>query len=380
MKQVINNDEIYLDHQATTPVDYRVLDAMLPYFSNEFANPHGNTYTLSTRARNAVEISRQQIAVAVGASPQEIYFTGSATESNNLALFGTALASKKKRIAIVATEHKSVIEPAIRLRSQGYQVDVFKVAKNGILNPEHVRIALKNDTIVLSVMLVNNEIGVIQPVGEIAQICREKGVLIHCDCAQALGKISVNLDNLGVDLATFSSHKAYGPKGIGAIYIRQKPKVLIKPLILGGGQEGGLRSGTLPVPLCVGFGIAASLVKEHLKTDVKRINELTGKLYDGICKVKPDILLNGDPDKLAPGCLSVSFPGYRGESLIEALSGIACSLGSSCDATSTNTSHVLRGIGLSKVLADSTLRFGIGRGTDMKQIRAALDIIENTFT
>ena len=372
-------DVIYLDHQATTPVDSRVLDAMLPYFSDEFANPHGNTYSLSIIARDAVESARQQIADTVGASPQEIFFTGSATESNNLALFGTALASKKKRIAIVATEHKSVIEPAIRLRSQGYKVDVFKVAKNGILNPEHVRLALKDDTILLSVMLVNNEIGVIQPVREVAKICHEKGVIVHSDCAQALGKIPVNLKDLGIDLATFSSHKAYGPKGIGAIFIRQRPKVLIKPLILGGGQEGGIRSGTLPVPLCVGFGTAATLVRKQLASDIKRVDRLTKKLLDGFSNIKSDIILNGDPDRLAPGCLSISFPGYRGDSLIDAFSGIACSTGSSCEATSTNVSHVLHAIGLSKARAESTLRFGVGRDTDEEQIFFALEIIRKYF-
>ena len=255
-----SSNVVYLDHQATTPIDSRVLMAMKPFFKDFFENPHTDSYRSAIAVREAVETARIQVARAIGSrSATSIVFTGSATEANNLAIHGIASAARKgrNRIVTLATEHKAVLEPVKAMSDAGFEVIVLKVSRNGIIDLDIVRKAIDSRTLLLSVMLVNNETGVIQPVKEINEICHRQGVLVHSDCAQVLGKIPVNVSELDLDLATFSAHKAYGPKGIGCLYIRQRPRVRIKPIILGGGQEGGLRSGTLPVPLCIGFGVAA---------------------------------------------------------------------------------------------------------------------------
>ena len=367
-----------MDHQATTPVDSRVLAAMEPFFKDFFHNPHTDSYRHAIEARQAVETARVQIARAIGARlASSIVFTGSATEANNLAIRGVASAARRGRnkILTLATEHKAVLEPVKALVAAGFEASVLKIQRNGIVDLDLVRNHVDSRTLLLSVMLVNNETGVIQPVKEITRICRKHGVVVHSDCAQALGKVSVNVSELGLDLATFSAHKVYGPKGIGCLYVRQRPKVHIKPIILGGGQEGGLRSGTLPVPLCVGFGIAAEMATRQIVPDTKRINELTSMLSRGISKIKPDVVLNGDSKQRAPGCLNVIFPGYRSDSLLRAIPQIAASTGSACTATKTTPSHVLRAMGLSKEQANSSIRFGVGRGTTKADIMKALDAL-----
>lgn len=375
-------DTVYLDHQATTPVDSRVLVAMQPFFGDFFHNPHTDNYHCAVEAREAVERARIQIARAVGARhASSIVFTGSATEANNLAIRGVASAAKRGRnkILTLATEHKAVLEPAKAVAGAGFKVSVLKVQHNGIVDLEVLRKHIDSHTLLLSAMFVNNETGVIQPIKEIAAICHKNGVIFHSDCAQALGKLSVNVSELDLDLATFSAHKAYGPKGIGCLYVRRRPKVQIKPVILGGGQEGGLRSGTLPVPLCVGFGVAAEITSKQLAQDTKRIVELTSMLFQGIKKIKPDIILNGDFRQRAPGCLNLVFPGYRSDSLLQAIPQIAASTGSACAATETKPSHVLRALGLSKEQAHSSIRFGVGRGTTKAEIEKVLDAMRSVI-
>lgn len=371
-------ETVYLDHQATTPVDSRVLAAMKPFFRDLFENPHTDSYRSAVKAREAVEKARMQIAHAIGSrSVAAVVFTGSATEANNLAICGTASVAKRgrNRIVTLATEHKAVLEPVRAMAKAGFEVSILKVQRNGIVDLNVVRKAIDSRTFLLSAMMVNNETGVIQQIKEIAGICHEQGVIFHSDCAQTLGKISVDVSELDLDLATFSAHKAYGPKGIGCLYVRQRPRVRIKPVILGGGQEGGLRSGTLPVPLCVGFGVAAKIASERTDKDMEKITKLTDMLFHGIRKIKPDVMLNGDPEKRAPGCLNIMFPGYRSDSLLQAIPQIAASTGSACAATETNPSHVLRALGLSKDQANSSVRFGLGRWTTRKEILRTLEAI-----
>lgn len=373
-----HSDIVYLDHQATTPIDSRVLTAMEPFFKDFFHNPHTDNYRYAVQAREAVEAARLQIARSIGARrTSSIVFTGSATEANNLAIRGIAAAAKRgrKKILTLATEHKAVLEPVEAMTEAGFEVSVLKVHRNGIVDLDVIRNHVDSSTLLLSVMLVNNETGVIQPIKEIAQICHKHGVVVHSDCAQTLGKIPVNVSELDLDLATFSAHKAYGPKGIGCLYVRQRPKIRIKPIILGGGQEGGLRSGTLPVPLCVGFGVAAEIAKKQVGQDTTRINELTSILFQEIRKIKPDVMLNGDSERRAPGCLNIMFPGYKSDSLLQAIPQIAASTGSACAATETKPSHVLRALGLSKEQANSSIRFGVGRGTTRVEIEKALSAI-----
>ena len=373
---------VYLDHQATTPVDSRVLASMRPFFRDFFENPHTDNYRSAVQVREVVEKARIQIAQAIGSrSAAAVVFTGSATESNNLAIRGTTAAAKRgrNRIVTLATEHKAVLEPIKAMAKAGFEVSILKVQRNGIVDLDVVRKAIDSRTLLLSAMMVNNETGVIQQIKEIAKMCHEHGVIVHSDCAQALGKIPVDVSELDLDLATFSAHKAYGPKGIGCLYIRQRPRVQIKPIILGGGQEGGLRSGTLPVPLCVGFGVAAEIANERIGKDMEKTAKLTDILFCGIRKIKPDATLNGDPEKRAPGCLNVVFPGYRSDSLLRTIPHVAASTGSACAATETRPSHVLSALGLSKEQANSSIRFGLGRGTTRKEILRALVAIDSAI-
>ena len=373
---------VYLDHQATTPVDSRVLAAMKPFFRDFFENPHTDNYRSAVQVREAVEKARIQIARAIGArSAASVVFTGSATEANNLAICGTAAAARRgrNRIVTLATEHKAVLEPVKAMAEAGFEVSILKVQRNGIVDLDVVRKAVDSRTLLLSAMMVNNETGVIQQIREIAGICHEQGVIVHSDCAQTLGKIPVDVSKLDLDLATFSAHKAYGPKGIGCLYVRRRPKVRINPIILGGGQEGGLRSGTLPVPLCIGFGATAKIAGEQTDKDMEKIKKLTDMLFRGIRKIKPDVRLNGDSEERAPGCLNILFPGYRSDSLLRAIPHVAASTGSACAATETKPSHVLRALGLSKEQANSSIRFGIGRGTTKTEILKTLDALNTVI-
>jgi len=375
------HSRIYLDHQATTPVDPRVIQAMQPYLADCFANPSATTHVSGIKARQAVENARKQIALAIGAPTNDIIFTSGATESNNLAILGTIEANKSKRnrVITVSTEHKSVLETTKQLRSRGYEVISVGVGKDGIVNVNELRKYIDSNTLLVSVMLVNNETGVIQPIKEISEICNNDGALLHSDCAQALGKMPVNVISLDVNLASFSAHKVYGPKGIGALYIKQLKSALIRPITFGGGQERGLRPGTLPVNLCVGFGEAAKISLLERNQDSEKSILLEQRLWNGILSVIPQVKLNGHPNFRAPGCMNIACKGISSDSLIDAWAELEIAKGSACEATNTQSSHVLRAMGLSRSQADSSLRIGVGRFTNDKEISRAISIIQSSF-
>lgn len=372
---------IYLDHQATTPLDPRVLEAMLPFFTDCFGNPHANTYVQGLNARRAVEDSRLNVAAAIGAKARDIVFTSGATEANNLAILGTAASAPKgaRRIVTQSTEHHSVLAPVLSLKHRGFEVVTVGVDRYGIVDLTGLERAIDGDTLLVSVMLVNNETGVIQPLAEIADMCRSVGTLLHCDCAQALGKVAINVDLLDVDMATFSAHKCYGPKGIGALYVKNLRKSRIQPIYFGGGQEGGLRPGTLPVPLCVGFGAAARIAGREQSALAKRAEHLEDQLWRGILKVEPRARLNGHAEYRVSGCISVHFPGARADALIDGFYGIDVSKGSACEATKTRASHVLRAMGCSRAHADATIRMSVGRFTTTDEIQGAISIMRRCY-
>ena len=373
---------IYLDHQATTPVDPRVVEAMRPYFTDFFGNAHASTYTRGLDARRATETARRKIADSIGAGAQDVIFTSGATEANNLAILGTAGAASqgRRRIITQATEHRSVLEPVSFLADHGFEVITIGVGSDGLLDMEELSQAVDKRTLVVSVMLVNNETGVIQPVEEIATICSGAGALLHSDCAQALGKVFFDVNDLKVDLASVSAHKIYGPKGIGGLYIRNLRRAAIRPIAFGGGQEGGLRPGTLPVPLCVGFGMAAEIaVTEHFEGS-KRLSSLENRLWQGISDVAPRAKLNGHPTRRVPGCLSVHFPGCYADALIDAWQGIEVAKGSACEAIKTRSSHVLRAMGASRAQADSSIRMSVGRFTTENDIDEAIAIMNHAMS
>ncbi|GIW92809.1 MAG: cysteine desulfurase IscS [Pirellulaceae bacterium] len=364
---------IYLDNHATTRVDPRVVEAMLPCFLESFGNPGSINHAYGWEARDLVEAARARIAALIGATEREIVFTSGATESNNLALKGVAerLGHKGKHIVSVKTEHKSVLDPLRRLARRGFEVTLLDVAPAGSdcpgwLDPEQVQRALRPDTILVSVMLANNEIGVIQPIAEIAPICRAHGVLLHCDATQAVGKIPVHVKQLGVHLMSFSGHKIYGPKGIGALYVERSPgNVRLEPQIDGGGQEWHLRSGTLNVPGIVGLARALELCIEELPHEMQRLRRLRDRLFEQLAADVPDLVLNGPPleqsDRRLPGNLNCGFPGVDGEALILNARDVAVSSGSACTSADPEPSHVLRALGLNDDLVRASLRFGIGR-------------------
>jgi cysteine desulfurase len=362
---------IYFDFQATTPIDPRVLDAMMPYFTERFGNPHSRTHEYGWNAEAAVENARKEIAMVIGASPKEITFTSGATESNNAALKGVArfYRNRKNHIITTQTEHKCVLDTARHLESEGFEVTYLPVQKNGIIDLEQLKKAIKPTTSLVSVMAVNNEIGVIQPIKEIGKICREHGVFFHSDCAQAFGKIPLNVDEMNIDLMSISGHKIYGPKGIGALYVRKRqPRVRLVPIINGGGQERGLRSGTLAPPLCVGMGEAARICREEMQRDYEHVNKLMQRLYKGITEKIEKVELNGDLKMRYPGNLNLSFAFVEGESLLMALKNIALSSGSACTSASLEPSYVLKALGVSEDLAHTSLRFGIGRFTTEEEV------------
>ena len=368
---------IYLDHQATTPVDPRVVEAMQPYFTSCFGNPHANTYTRGLDARRATERARQKLAMAIGGHPKDLIFTSGATEANNLAVLGIAGAASKgrRRVVAQATEHRSVLEPCASLVGRGFEVVTVSVGRDGLVDLGKLSEVVDEATLLVSAMLVNNETGVMQPLREIAEICKRQGVLLHSDCAQALGKTPVNVNDLQVDLASFSAHKAYGPKGIGALFVRNLRKAPICPITFGGGQEGGLRPGTLPVPLCVGLGEAAELAAKELTETTERLSFLEDRLWHGISNSVPRARLNGHATRRVPGCLSIHFPGYRADALIDAWQGIEVSKGSACEGMKTRASHVLRAMGVSRTRADASIRIGLGRFTTAQEIDETIAII-----
>lgn len=359
-----------MDAQATTPMDPRVLDAMMPYCVSYYGNPHSRTHAYGWESEEAVEKARMQVAGLINADAREIVFTSGATESNNLAIKGIAhfYKSKKNHIITTQTEHKCVLDSCRILESEGFDVTYLPVRSNGIIDVEHLREMIRPDTSMVSVMTVNNEIGVKQPISEIGALCRSKGVFFHTDAAQAVGKIPLDVNVMNIDLMSISGHKIYGPKGVGALYVRRRPRVRLEALISGGGQERGMRSGTLPHTLVIGLGAACEVAQEEMKYDHDHVTALSTRLINGITSQIPDVIRNGDPEQTYPGCVNLSFAYVEGESLLMALKDVALSSGSACTSASLEPSYVLRAIGADEDLAHSSIRFGIGRFTTVEEV------------
>ncbi|MCH6568419.1 MAG: IscS subfamily cysteine desulfurase [Nitrospinae bacterium] len=358
------NLPIYMDNNATTPVDGRVLEAMLPYFCEEYGNAASRNHSFGWRAEEAVGRAREQVARLIGAKPREIIFTSGATESDNLALKGVAEMYQEKGDHIITqvTEHKAVLDTAKRLERQGFEVTYLPVDRDGLVDPDDVRRALRETTILISIMAANNEIGVLQPVSEIGRIAKERGVLFHSDAAQALGKIPVDVKAWGTDLVSLSAHKMYGPKGVGALYVRGRdPRVRLSPMMDGGGHERGMRSGTLDVPGIVGFGAACELAYQEMEAEAERLRALRDRLQSGILSHVEEVYLNGHPDRRLPGTSNLSFAYVEGESLVTGLNDIALSSGSACTSVGHESSHVLKALGLNTEMINSSLRFCLGR-------------------
>jgi cysteine desulfurase len=367
---------LYLDYQSTTPMDPRVIDVVVKTMKEDFGNPHSRSHSYGWKSEELIEIARRQVADLIHADPKEIFFTSGATESNNIAIKGVArfYAAEKNHIVTIATEHKCVINSVRDLEQEGFKATFLPVEKNGIIDLNKLEAALTDKTCLVSIMSVNNEIGVIQPIKEIGAICRKRGIFFHTDAAQAFGKIPLNVDEMNIDLMSISGHKIYGPKGIGAIYIRRKPRVRIKPLLSGGGQERGIRSGTLATPLIVGLGKAAEIAKNEMAKDEAHIKKLSEKLAQGIMK-NTHVYLNGDKEKRYAGNLNFSFAGIEGESMIMAIKDLAVSSGSACTSSSLEPSYVLHSLGVEDELAHTSIRFGIGRFTTEEEIDYAIKVI-----
>jgi len=369
---------IYMDYSATTPVDPRVAAAMIPYLTEKFGNPASRSHAFGWEAEAAVEKAREQVAALVNADPKEIIWTSGATESNNLALKGAAYfyQDKGKHIVTVMTEHKAVLDTVRELERQGFAATYLAPESNGLLDLDKFKAALRKDTILVSVMFVNNEIGVIQDIASIGEICRERGILFHVDAAQATGKVEIDLQKLKVDLMSFSAHKTYGPKGIGALYVRRKPRVRLEAQMHGGGHERGFRSGTLPTHQIVGMGEAFRIAREEMATENERIRMLRDRLWKGISDLE-EVFLNGDMEHRVPHNLNVSFNFVEGESLIMAVKDIAVSSGSACTSASLEPSYVLRALGRSDELAHSSIRFTVGRFTTVEEIDYAVKLLHD---
>lgn len=368
---------VYMDYSATTPIDPRVADKMIPYLREQFGNPASRSHMYGWSAEKAVEEARAHVAALVNADPREIIWTSGATESNNLAIKGAAqfYKTKGKHIITVKTEHKAVLDTVRELERLGFEATYLQPQDNGLITIEQLQAAIRPDTILVSVMLVNNEIGVIQPIAEIGALCREKGIIFHCDAAQATGKIAIDLATTKVDLMTFTAHKTYGPKGVGALYVRRKPRVRLEAQMHGGGHERGLRSGTLPTHQIVGMGEAFRLAKLEMETEVPRIQALRDRLARGLQEME-EVYVNGDMVHRVPHNLNVSFNYVEGESLIMAIKGIAVSSGSACTSASLEPSYVLRALGRSDELAHSSIRFTIGRFTTEEEIDFAVNLLK----
>lgn len=369
---------IYMDYSATTPVDPRVVDKMIPYLREQFGNPASRSHAYGWEAERAVEQAREQVAALVNADPREIIWTSGATESDNLALKGAAnfYRSKGKHIVTVKTEHKAVLDTTRELERQGFEVTYLDVRDNGLLDLETFSAALRPDTILVSVMHVNNEIGVIQDIAAIGEICRQKGIVFHVDAAQASGKVEIDLQKLKVDLMSFSAHKTYGPKGIGALYVRRKPRVRIEAQMHGGGHERGMRSGTLAAHQIVGMGEAFRLAREEMATENERVRMLRDRLLDGLLRID-EVYVNGDMHARVPHNLNVSFNFVEGESLIMAVKDVAVSSGSACTSASLEPSYVLRALGRNDELAHSSIRFTVGRFTTEQEVDYVIALLNN---
>lgn len=368
---------IYMDYQATTPLDKRVLDEMMPYFTDKFGNPHSRTHKYGYEAEEAIETARAEIASLINSDPSEIIFTSGATESNNLALKGVMrfYKEKKNHLITINTEHKCVLDTARVLEQEGFRVTYLKVKQNGIIDVEELKSAITDQTSLVSVMFVNNEIGVIQPIKEIGEICRERGVFFHTDAAQAFGKIPINVSEMKIDLMSISGHKVYGPKGIGALYVGKKPRVRLTPLISGGGQERGMRSGTLPTSLIVGLGAASRYAQSEMQANYQHIKKLSDVFINSMLEI-PEVFLNGDIENRFPGCINLSFSCIEGESMIGAIKHLAVSSGSACTSSSLEPSYVLKAIGVEEELAHTSIRFGIGKDSTEEEILFAVEEIK----
>ncbi|KAG4081080.1 hypothetical protein HA402_010251 [Bradysia odoriphaga] len=369
---------IYLDYSATTPVDPRVAEKMVPWLFENFGNPASRSHAFGWEAEDAVEKARVQVAELVNADPREIVWTSGATESDNLAIKGAAnfYAERGKHIITVKTEHKAVLDTCRELERQGFEVTYLSVKDDGLLDLNAFKAALRPDTILVSVMMVNNEIGVIQDIETLGEICREKGIIFHVDAAQATGKVAIDLQKLKVDLMSFSAHKTYGPKGIGALYVRRKPRVRIEAQMHGGGHERGFRSGTLATHQIVGMGEAFRLAREEMGTENERIRMLRDRLWAGLSQIE-ETYLNGDMDQRVPHNLNVSFNYVEGESLIMAIKELAVSSGSACTSASLEPSYVLRALGRNDELAHSSIRFTLGRFTTEQEVDFTIELLKS---
>ena len=370
---------IYLDYSATTPVDIRVAEKMIPYLTEHYGNPASRSHPYGWTAEKAVENAREEIAKLVGADPREIVWTSGATESNNLAIKGAAnfyASTKGKHIITIATEHKAVIDAVRELERQGFTATYLEPEPDGLVDLAKFKAAIQPDTVLASVMMVNNEIGVIQDIAAIGNICREAGVIFHVDAAQATGKVVIDLANLPVDLMSFCAHKTYGPKGIGALYVCRKPRVRIEAQMHGGGHERGMRSGTLPTHQCVGMGEAFRIAREEMASENERIRMLRDRLLTGLQGIE-ETYVNGDLSHRIPHNLNISFNYVEGESLIMAVKGIAVSSGSACTSASLEPSYVLRALGRSDELAHSSIRFSIGRFTTIADVDYTIDLMKS---
>ena len=373
---------IYLDYSATTPVDPRVAEKMIPWLTEHFGNPASRSHAYGWEAEAAVEEARAHVAALVGADAKDIVWTSGATESNNLAIKGAAHfygPTKGKHIVTVSTEHKAVLDTVKELERQGFEATYLQPGEDGLVTIEQFKAALRPDTVVASIMAVNNEIGVIQPIAEFGEICRANGTIFHVDAAQATGKMPIDLNELKVDLMSFSAHKTYGPKGVGALYVRRKPRIRLEAQMHGGGHERGLRSGTLATHQIIGMGEAFRLAKEEMATENERIRMLRDKLLKGVQQIE-EVYVNGDLEQRVPHNLKVSFNFVEGESLMMAIKDVAVSSGSACTSASLEPSYVLRALGRSDELAHSSIRFSIGRFTTEEEIEYTVSHLQEKLT
>lgn len=368
---------IYMDYSATTPVDPRVAAKMIPYLTEQFGNPASRSHHYGWEAEEAVELARAQVAALVNADPKEIVWTSGATESNNLAIKGAAhfYQGKGKHIVTMRIEHKAVIDTVRELEREGFEASYLDPESNGLLDLEKFKAALRPDTILVSIMYVNNEIGVIQDIAAIGEICRERGIIFHVDAAQATGKVHIDVQKLKVDLMSFSAHKTYGPKGIGALYVQRKPRVRLEAQMHGGGHERGMRSGTLATHQIVGMGEAFRIAREEMATENERVRMLRDRLYAGLMTME-EVHLNGDMEQRVPHNLNLSFNFVEGESLIMAIKDVAVSSGSACTSASLEPSYVLRALGRSDELAHSSIRFSVGRFTTVEEVDFVIDLLQ----
>ncbi|HIF60611.1 MAG TPA: aminotransferase class V-fold PLP-dependent enzyme [Rhodospirillales bacterium] len=364
---------VYLDNHATTQTDPRVVEAMLPYFNKSFGNPHSGSHYYGWEAADAVELARGQVADSIGASPEEIYFTSGATEANNIALKGATrfYREKKNHIVTCVTEHPCILDSAHDLASEGTRVTFLEVGSDGLIDLDNLKDAITDDTLLVSVMTVQNEIGTVQPIAEIGELCHQHEVLLHTDAAQALGKMSLDVKAMNVDLMSITGHKVYGPMGCGALYLTKKPRVKIKPLFSGGGQEKSIRPGTLPAPLCVGFGKTCELAAIEVEGEAKRLRQMRDELLTTLNNNLFGVHVNGGMKQRIPGNLNISVEGVDAESLMAALPDLAVSSGSACTSASAKASYVLDAIGLTTDLAESSLRIGLGRFTLQEEVNYA---------